>query len=184
MDLTLPQLCSNSVRPGRCLSASSFTEKANLVWNIEGRKPWLKIEVFVTGQCHRNRRILLHHLPGCQRSSSLPLDTFGSVELALDCLQAAKGARETSVCTEKWPEFICCNRNSAHRHHWQSLLTALGWRSFSWFDWSCVGPYQRYCTLLEVTFPTAASVEQSSDLTSDPAALSLIHHPKPLGRVV
>lgn len=76
VDLILPQLCSNSVRPGRCLSASSFTEKANLAWNLKGRKPWLKIEVFVTGRGHRNGKILPIHLPGCQRSSSLPLGTL------------------------------------------------------------------------------------------------------------
>lgn len=162
VDLTLPQLHSNSVGPGRCLSAPSFTEKANLVWNLEGRKPWLEVEVFVTGQGHRNGRILLNRLPSCQRSSSLPLGNFSCVEFATDCLQAVKGgAGETNKCTEKWPEFTCCGRSGTHHHHWQSLLTTLGWRSQSWFNWSSVGPCQSHCTLLEVTFPTVASVEQA-----------------------
>lgn len=113
MDLTLPQLCSNSVRPGRCLSASSFTGRANLVWNLEGIKPWLKIEVFVTGQGDRNVRILPNHLPGCQRSSSLPLAALDCLEFAVGCRQAAKGPGEMNMCTEKWPAFICCDRNGA-----------------------------------------------------------------------
>lgn len=114
MDLTLPQLCSNSVRPGRCLSASSFTRRTNLVWNLEGIKPWLKIEVFVTGRSDGNGRILPNHLPGCQRSSSLLLAAFGCLEFAMDCRQAVKGLGEMNMCTEKWPEFICCDRNGAH----------------------------------------------------------------------
>lgn len=113
MDSTLPQLCSNSVRPGRYLSASSFTARANLVWNLEGIKPWLKIEVFVTGQGDGNGWILPNHLPGCQRSSSLPLAAFGCLEFAMNCRQAAKGLGEMNMCTEKWPEFICCDRNDA-----------------------------------------------------------------------
>lgn len=73
VDLILPQLCSNSVRPGRCLSASSFTGKANLAWNLKGRKPWLKIEVFVTGRGHRNGRILPIHLPVVRGAHLFPL---------------------------------------------------------------------------------------------------------------
>lgn len=136
VDLTPPQLRSDFVRPGRCLSASSFSEKANLAWDLEGRKSWLKIEVFVIGGGHRNRRILPNHLPACHKSSTLPLDTFGSVEFATDCLQATKGMGKMNLCTEKWPEFICCYKSSAYRHHWQSLLTALRWKSFRWFNQS------------------------------------------------
>lgn len=125
-------------------------KKAKLFWNLEGRKPWLKIEVFVTGRGHRNGRILPSPLPGCQRSSSLPLGTFGCVEFTTDCLQAAKGAGKVNTHTEKGPEFICCDRSSTHHHYWKPLLTALGWKSFSWFNWSSVGPYPSHCTLLRL----------------------------------
>lgn len=122
MDLTRPQLCSDSVRPGRCLSASSFTGRANLLWNLEGIKPWLKIEVFVTGQGDGNGKILPNHLPGCQRSSFLPLAAFGCLEFAMDFRQAAKGLGEMNMCTEKWPEFICCDRNGAPLHRCNRFL--------------------------------------------------------------
>lgn len=138
----------------------------------------------MTGQGDRNGRIFPNHLPGCQRSSSFPLAAFGCLEFAVDCRQAAKGLGEMNMCTEKWPEFICCDRNGAALHRRQSLPTALGWRSSSWFNQSSAGLYPSLCTLLEITFPTAASVEQICGLASDPAAPSLIHYPKPLERMV
>lgn len=129
----------------------------------------------------RNGRILFNHLPGCNRSSSPPICTFGCVEFAAAFLPSAEGVGKTNKYAEKWPESLGGTHSTSRetRSHLMSHRCK-SWkvRLQSWLR-DCLGRgcslhFSPYCPSTTGAANTATLVKAGQSIARSATALFLV----------